>query len=61
MRIPKYASPFDGQYFGKVIGDELVVTGLLGVESLRTSIASKTAGANALVREAADSEYLAKK
>ena len=60
MRIPKYADPADGEYFGKVIGQELVVTGLLGFESLKTSIDAKTTGANSLAREAADSEYLAK-
>ena len=61
MRIPKYADPADGQYFGKVTGQELVVTGLLGFESLKTSIDAKTTGANALAREAADAEYLAKR
>lgn len=61
MRIPKYADPADGEYIGKVIGQELVVAGLLGFESLSTTIDAKTAGANALAREAADAEYLAKK
>lgn len=61
MRIPKYGDPAEGEYIGKVIGQELVVTGLFGFESLKTSIDAKTAGANALAREAADSEYLAKK
>ncbi len=60
MRIPKYADPADGEYFGKVTGQELVVTGLLGFESLKTSINAKTTGANALAREAADAEYLSK-
>jgi len=60
MRIPKYGKPGDGEYFGKVIGQELVVTGLLGFENLKTSIDSKTTGANSLAREAADSEYLSK-
>jgi len=60
MRIDKYGKPADGEYFGKVIGQELVVTGLLGFESLKTSIDAKTTGANSLAREAADSEYLSK-
>jgi hypothetical protein len=60
MRIPKYGEPADGEYFGKVIGQRLVVVGLLGFESLSTSIDAKTPGANDLAREAADSEYLAK-
>ncbi len=60
MRIPKYAEPKDGEYYGKVTGQELVVAGLLGFESLSTSIDAKTTGANALAREAADSAYLSK-
>ena len=61
MRVDKYGQPEVGEYFGKVIGQQLVVTGLLGFESLCTSIDAKTTGANSLAREAADSEYLAKK
>lgn len=61
MRIPKYADPADGEYYGKVIGQELVVAGLLGFENLTTSIDAKTQGANALAREAADAAYLSKK
>lgn len=61
MRAPKYSDPADGEFFGKVVGQQLVVTGLLGFESLSTKIDAKTKGANALAREAADSEYLAKK
>lgn len=60
MRIPKYDKPADGEYFGKVIGQELVVTGLLGFESLNTSIDATSPSANELAREAADSEYLSK-
>lgn len=60
MRIPKYAEAADGEYFGKVIGQELVVTGLKGFDGLKTTIDAKTAGANSLAREAADSEYLSK-
>ena len=60
IRMPKYGDPAEGEYFGKLIGHELVVTGLLGFESLKTSIDTKTTGANALAREAADAEYLAK-
>ncbi|CAN5513832.1 hypothetical protein BH10ACI2_BH10ACI2_15570 [soil metagenome] len=61
MRIDKYGNAADGEYVGKVVGQELVVTGLLGFENLKTSIDAKTTGANDLAREAADSEYLAKK
>lgn len=60
IRIPKYAEPADGEYYGKVIGQELVVAGLAGFESLSTAIDARTAGANALAREAADSAYLSK-
>ncbi|MBP7415802.1 MAG: hypothetical protein WBC19_12830 [Pyrinomonadaceae bacterium] len=60
IRIPKYAEPADGEYYGKVNGQELVVAGLLGYEDLRTKVDAKTAGANALAREAADSAYLSK-
>ena len=60
IRIPKYADAAPGGYYGKVIGHELVVAGLLGFESIETKIDAKTAGANALAREAADSEYLSK-
>ena len=60
MRIPKYADPAEGQFLSKVIGQELVVTGLLGFEKLSTKIDAKTTGANSLAREAADAEYLAK-
>ncbi len=58
--IPKYAEPADGEYYGKVSGQELVVAGLLGFEDLNTKIDAKTAGANSLAREAADSAYLSK-
>ena len=61
MRSPIYGEPVNGEYFGKVTGEELVVTGLLGFEKLKTSIDGKKKGANELAREAADSEYLAKK
>lgn len=60
MRIPKYAAAADGEYFGKVNGQELVVTGLKGFESLSTKIDAKTTGSNGLAREAADSAYLSK-
>lgn len=60
MRISKYAAAADGEYFGKVIGQELVVAGLKGFESLSTKIDAKTTGSNGLAREAAGSEYLSK-
>lgn len=60
IRIPKYAEPADGEYYGKVTGQELVVAGLLGFEDLNTKVDAKTAGANSLAREAADSAYLSK-
>jgi hypothetical protein len=61
MRIPIYGEAADGEYFGKVTGSQLMVAGLLGFEELDAKIDAKTAGANALAREAADSAYLAKK
>lgn len=61
MRIPKYAEPADGEYgYSKVIGQELVVAGLLGFESLKTSVDAKTPKANDLAREAAEAGYLSK-
>jgi len=61
FRIPIYGEPAEGEYFGKVTGSQLVVAGLLGFEVLDAKIDAKTAGANELAREAADSAYLAKK
>jgi hypothetical protein len=60
IRIPKYGEPAEGEYYGKVNGQELVVAGLSGFEDLNTKIDAKTAGANSLAREAADSAYLSK-
>ena len=62
LRVPKYADRTDGDAgVGKVIGEELVVVGLKGFQDLSTAVNAKTAGANSLAREAADSAYLAKK
>ena len=62
MRIPTYPESSGDKYGpNKPNGEELVVVGLLGFESLNTSINAKTKGANSLAREAADAEYLAKK
>lgn len=62
LRVPKYAERKDGEAgLGKVVGSQMVVTGLSGFDNLKTSIDAKRAGANSLAREAADSEYLSKK
>lgn len=58
FRVPKYAEPADsGMGLSKVIGEELVIIGLKGHETLSTSIDGKTPNANVKAREAADGGY----
>ncbi|HUR97279.1 MAG TPA: hypothetical protein VMZ26_04345 [Pyrinomonadaceae bacterium] len=57
VRVPKYADPTDGAYFGKVIGQELAVVGLKGSESISFSVDARDADANAKSRELADKAY----
>ena len=60
MRVPIYAPPKDGEYFGKVIGQQLIVVGLVGYE-ISQKIDAKLAGANLKTRELADKAFLTKK
>ena len=56
MRVPIYAEPAPGEYFGKVIGQQLKVTGLVGYD-IDESIDATTPHANQKAREAADKAY----
>jgi len=56
MRQPVYGDPAPGEYFGKVIGWQLKVTGLVGYDVDQTIDAS-TPKANLSAREAADKAY----
>ena len=58
MRVPKYADPKPGEYFGKVIGQELKVSGLVGYDIDQT--VDTGPGANQKAREAADKGYVKK-
>lgn len=58
MRVPKYGEPTDDNpYFGKVIGQELIIRGLKDVEDLSLSVDAKTKDANAEARRLADDAY----
>ncbi len=58
MRAAKYADPDDEHpYIGKKIGEELIVRGLKGFESMSFEIDAKTPNANAKAREEADKAY----
>ena len=61
MRVPVYADPVgDEQYYGKVIGQELVVVGLVGFEqTVSGEVDAKTPNANVKAREIADKAYAA--
>lgn len=62
MRVPKYGeATTDDPYFGKVIGEQLIVKGLKSFEDINFSVDAKKAGANATARELADNAYAAAK
>ncbi len=62
MRVPTYADRTDGEAgVGKVIGQELTITGLKGFENIGTTVDAKTQNANAKAREEADKAYAAAK
>ena len=62
MRVPKYGpTSDDNPYLGKLIGEELVITGLKNFEKLSLSIDSKKPGANAEARAIADRAYAERK
>ena len=57
LRVPKYGDPTDDNpYFGKVIGEELIIRGLNGNE-IALTVDAKTANANLKARELADKAY----
>lgn len=56
MRVPIYADPAPGDYFGKVIGHQLKITGLVGYD-INETIDVTTPNANLKAREAADKAY----
>jgi hypothetical protein len=60
MRAPVYDKPKKGEYFGKVIGQQLIVAGLVGFD-VDENIDAKLSDANARAREAADRSFLARK
>jgi len=58
IRVPKYAdATSENPYFGKVIGEELVVAGLDGYD-IDLSVDAKEPNANIKARELADKAYL---
>ncbi|MEO8572744.1 MAG: hypothetical protein ABI481_02155 [Pyrinomonadaceae bacterium] len=57
LRVPKYGDPTDDNpYFGKVVGEQLIIRGLKGYE-IDLAVDAKTANANAKARELADKAY----
>lgn len=61
MRVPVYADPVeDHQYYGKVIGQKLVISGLVGFEdTVKGEVDAKTPNANVKARKLADEAYAA--
>ncbi len=57
MRVPVYGKAKDGEYFGPVIGEQLFIRGLKGVD-FETTVDTKTPHPNAKARELADAEYV---
>ena len=59
MRVPIYAPPKDGEYFGKVIGQQLIVVGLVGYE-INEKVDAQRPNANGKAREQADAAFVSK-
>ena len=57
FRVPTYDTPAEGEYFGKVIGEALIVKGLKGFGNIDASINARRPRANAEAREVADKGY----
>lgn len=58
LRIPQYADPTDeSPYFGKMVGEKLVIRGLKGYGNIALSVDTTTPNANAKAREMADAAY----
>jgi hypothetical protein len=57
IRVPVYGKPDDDNpYFGKVIGEELIIRGLKGFD-IDLSVDAKTPNANGKARELADKAF----
>lgn len=56
MRVPIYADPKPGEYFGPVVGQQLKVIGL-GPLEINETVDAATANANRKARNAADKAY----
>jgi len=64
MRVPRYGPATDDHpYFGEAVGQDLIVVGLNGYETINSTVNAKTADANIKARSAADAAFrlLAKK
>jgi hypothetical protein len=61
MRQPVYSETVnEGEYYGKVIGQKLVITGLVGfTETITGEVDAKTPNANVKARKIADDAYIA--
>ena len=58
IRVPKYGDPTpDNPYFGKVMGEQLVIAGLKGYD-IELFVDARDPNANAKARELADKAYL---
>ena len=58
LRVPTYDKPAsDDEFFGKVIGEQLIVKGLKGFGNIDASINAKRPNANAEARAVADKAY----
>jgi hypothetical protein len=60
MRVPLYGEPKEGEYFGNVVGQRLIVAGLIDYDFNET-IDAKLPDANTKAREAADRAFVAKR
>lgn len=60
MRVPIYDKPKEGEYFGKVIGQQLIVSGLVGYD-IDENVDAKLPDANVKARQVADKKFLDKK
>jgi hypothetical protein len=58
MRVPKYGpATDDNPYFGAVVGERLIVKGLVGFESIDVAVDARESGANAKARSLADAAF----
>ena len=60
MRVPRYGQPKEGEYFGDVLGQQIIVAGLVGYD-INEKIDAKQIAANAKAREAADKAFMRRK